>query len=262
MLKLLKANLYRIVKAKLFYITLAIVFALPLLMVLLYYAIGVASVALTSDETFKDLIGVNYLIGSAFSPTDNMGLVLIVFGSIFIANDFSHGTLRNKIIIGNTRTNVVLSHFVSTLIYLVVMIVFYALFLFFFGTLFLGYDKIDAEKLNYLFQWLVLGILTYVYIASLVTLGMMVTKNVALTIIFSFVLSFALQLIATAIIMIAPETLQNYLHLLPLYSENVIQQTHVAHSTIHFIEGVGSLVLFSAVNVVVAVLLFKKTDLK
>ena len=111
MLNLLKADLKRAVKDKLFFVLLIIagVFALttPLINRALFLLIDIEG-----EEGIEMLgleINAKTIFFSSFSPSNNFGLILPIMVAIILCKDFSQGTMRNKIICGNSRASIYFS---------------------------------------------------------------------------------------------------------------------------------------------------------
>ena len=109
---LLSANFTRLKKDKMFWIFTGFVVAHALLSVI------VANVNIDTfleyGNTFDDIY---------FGVAPTVGFFIPVFTSFFIGAEYSDGTLRNKIIVGNFRTNIYLSNLV-TIIMLFLMYMF------------------------------------------------------------------------------------------------------------------------------------------
>ena len=58
-----------------------------------------------------------------FMGTPVIGFAMAVFTSIFIGTEYSDGTMRNKVIVGNSRLSIYLSHFIITTLAAVIMLV-------------------------------------------------------------------------------------------------------------------------------------------
>lgn len=98
--KLLSAGFCRLTKSRVFwaFVILSVVFAL--------YIANTRYQELTvykSDPTLER---------SLFNIINFIGILMAVFTSIFIGTDYADGTIRNKLIVGHTRTMVYLSNFI------------------------------------------------------------------------------------------------------------------------------------------------------
>ena len=109
MRELLITDLRRIIKDKLFLVAciLGVVFAAstPLLYKGLSLLIGVDNELIGSFANAKSIFFSSFVLGS------NFGFVLPILLAIVLCKDFSHGTVRNKIICGKSRTKIFLAMF-------------------------------------------------------------------------------------------------------------------------------------------------------
>ena len=96
MLNLLKTDLKRVLKDKLFIILCIIAGVFSLITPLLYKGLYV----LMGGDDFLGMFSAKGLFFRSFVPGDNLGLIAPVLVAIALCKDFSHGTVRNKIISG------------------------------------------------------------------------------------------------------------------------------------------------------------------
>lgn len=106
--KLLYANFYKLKKSKIFWI-------------LLIFTIGFACYMCGSQylEMIKydaDIVVDKLLLN--FIPFT--GVIIAVFTSLFIGNEYSDGTIRNKILIGHNRSKIYLSNLITNIIVIIV----------------------------------------------------------------------------------------------------------------------------------------------
>lgn len=100
MRNLLSAGFVRLWRNKLFYLTAEAVFLLAVGIMLNFSRQALAD---TSDYTY-------YLEQHYFDAAVYMGIFFSAFLALFIGTEFSDGTIRNKLTVGHTRTNVYLSN--------------------------------------------------------------------------------------------------------------------------------------------------------
>ena len=152
--KLLNACIRRIFKIKTLYICLAVLIFMDVFDIVKEY------LTCESKETLPAPDG--YLL-SGF-----MMIVLLaaVFISSFLGSEHAFGTLRNKISVGYSRTEIYVSSFIAC--YLAVMIMFATVWIltFFLGTLLLGGFQFTANELliKLLVSFLAVTILTALYV--------------------------------------------------------------------------------------------------
>lgn len=97
MSKLLSANFYRMIKTKFFWISIiSVIAAAAFYPVLFHY----------TDMPASNCFGsINFFI-----------LLAMLFCAMFIGTDYSDGTIRNKIVLGHTKTSIYLANFITCLI--------------------------------------------------------------------------------------------------------------------------------------------------
>ncbi len=269
MISLLKADLYRILKSKLTYVALAVVSVLPVIMALLYYLLNHSmEVLLDPEQTEEVMLAAGMITGrtlltSVYSITQNAGLVIIVFGIIFISMDVSNGTLRNKVIVGHSRGSVYLSHFLATTIFNVVMMTINALVTLLCACTILKYGaKFSGEELKFLIQWIVAGTVMFIWIASLSNFFMLVLKNAALSIIFSIVIGMIIALATSLLSGFLDKSWGNALYLIPMMVSTLISQPDIKISLFQFLLNMLGYAVFIGLNTVLGIILFKKHDIK
>ena len=268
MISLLKADLYRILKSKLTYISLAVMLLFPIVMVLLYYFLDLILVSQMADAEAEamqitTLLSGRSLLSSVYSITQNAGLVVVVFGTIFISMDVSNGTLRNKITVGHSRSKIYLSHFLATSIYNVVMITAYALMTFLCACAILKYGKqIDAAEFKFLAQWLLAGTVMFIWIASLASFFMLVFKNVALSIIFTIVLGMFITIAASLASGLLEYSWGSVVYFIPTMVSTLLNSPGYDIKWLYFLYQMLSYTVLISLNCLLGIYLFKKHDIK
>lgn len=120
MSKLLQAGFLRIRKNHVFIGGLILSFVL---------IIGILIKQKIESEQYSSSIMCDYFL---FNGPILIGIILSVLCSLFIGTEYSDGTIRNKLIVGHTRTGIYFSNFVlcafaATLMYLVTLVTVFAL---------------------------------------------------------------------------------------------------------------------------------------
>lgn len=188
MRNLLVSDLKRVFKDKLFLVVciLGACFALftPLLYLVLFKIVGAADLAELIEMGF-DFTGKTMFFGS-FSLTNNFGLILPVFIIIIILKDFSHGTIRNKIICGHSRTNIFLSMFITTFITIFGCMLAQALLSLGFTMIFAPYQQAagSINDLWYFMESIVFLAIAFAFISALISCLCTLTKSTGLTVVF------------------------------------------------------------------------------
>lgn len=182
MIKLLRANLLRLVKSKTFIACLAIQAGLTLMITLNVYLVNLAEKRPVADMVF-DI--------TACSPYG--AALLAVMSSIFMGYDYHNGTIRNKLIIGYSRYEIYFANLITCAISalclnLSAMAVFYPVSL----PLLYGF----AGEPLHLFKIFSLGWLIMLVYASLYTAVAMTTKNTVAPLIITIASLFVFMMLA------------------------------------------------------------------
>lgn len=104
MSNLLSANFMRLSKNKLFWVELALMFGFGMLLVLSQYQQHVKY----GYEIALDSILLGYSLP--------IGVVMAVFSSLFLGTEYSHGTIRNKLVAGHSRIGIYFSSLITNIV--------------------------------------------------------------------------------------------------------------------------------------------------
>lgn len=203
MLKLLKTDLKRIIKDKLFFVVCIIGLVFSIITPLLY--VGIESLLFVEDESGKELFSSMFyakdLFFSSFNTTSNFGLILPILIAIILCKDFSYGTIRNKIISGNSRTNIFISMFLSGSITLIGVIFAHALLTMGISLLFFDYSStpFTLSSLGFLLLSILFEILAYLFIVAIICFLAVFMKNAGLCIVIYVAINLVLLIVSTII---------------------------------------------------------------
>ncbi len=181
MLNLLKCDLLRIIKDKLF-LAVCIVGGCFVLFINLFNHL-LFNVLLETGEVTAVFVSGQSLFYGAYAPGANFGLVVPILITIALCKDFTHGTVRNKIISGKSRLSVFLSMFLATTIIITGVMTVYA-----FLTLLVSlpfFEYYNAELLGPMAEGVfvnalitvLLYLLVYVFISAFVSFLCVVTRS-------------------------------------------------------------------------------------
>ena len=262
MSKLLRADFFRILKSKLTIISLALAAGLPIVVFGAMFGFDAFLQAIGGTE-LTDLGVARSLIGSSYSLSNNIGIVIPIFSAIFVCFDVSQGTLRNKLITGSSRIQVYLSHLITSIVYCVVIINIYFAFNFIYLCLFFGAGSLGTDAAIYMLQLFVCGTLTFVFIASIATFFSLALKSVAPAIIFTIILGIALSS-ATQLVVLLQSMNNNsseWTSLIPTFSLSLLSYVSKLSVT-QFVLGIASPIIFATVFTALGIYIFKTKDLK
>jgi ABC-type transport system involved in multi-copper enzyme maturation permease subunit len=197
----------RILKDKLFLVACIVggvfAFITPLMYQLIFSSLGGAEteemlmamgLSITAKSQFFD----------AFSLGNNFGLVLPVLISIIICKDFSQGTVRNKIIAGNTRTSIFISMLITCFCTVFGIILVHALLTMLVSLIFFQFqnDPFTAADFGNFMLSVAFEVILYIFVSALVCFLCAFTKNMGLAIV-SYVAVIMIMSIVTSILQIA-----------------------------------------------------------
>lgn len=199
MINLLKADFKRVLKDKLLLVVciLAVVFALitPLLYRLL---LGDTLADPALEAMGLSIVSAKSQFFGAFSLGNNLGLVIPIFLGIILCKDFSHGTVRNKIISGKSRTSVFFSMYIVCAVTMWVVALIHAFLTLGISLIFFDYQATEftSADLIYFFESLTFEFLVYLCVAAIVSFLCVAMKNVGLVIVVYVAIMFGLTMIA------------------------------------------------------------------
>ncbi len=118
MTKVLSANFMRLKKDKVFWISLAFMFAAGIFFPVMRYM------------DMKHTGTINPIDNAFLGCVLFIGIIMAVFCSLFIGTEYSDGTIRNKVIVGQNRNAIYLANFVTcAVVSLIMCIVFFVPYL-------------------------------------------------------------------------------------------------------------------------------------
>lgn len=199
MINLLKADFKRVLKDKLLLVVciLAVVFAFitPLLYRLL---LGDTLADPALEAMGLSIVSAKSQFFGAFSLGNNLGLVIPIFLGIILCKDFSHGTVRNKIISGKSRTSVFFSMYIVCAVAMWVVALIHAFLTLGISLIFFDYQATEftSADLIYFFESLTFEFLVYLCVAAIVSFLCVAMKNAGLVIVVYVAIMFGLTMIA------------------------------------------------------------------
>jgi len=185
MSKLLSSNFSRLWKNKIFWLCMG--------GMLVYAVVYMLS---AGQKTFSSLTGEVYTLEHYyFQFLLYVGFFFAVVSSMFLGTDYSDGTMRNKLIVGHTRTNVYLANLIVTFVAgLLIMCVWFIGALV--GVPALGFFTFTPVNLVGYFVFCILLVAAYSAINTFIA---MLSSNKTTTVLISLALAFGLLLCASMI---------------------------------------------------------------
>ena len=259
MKNLLKADYYKLYKSKMTYVLIIICALLSIFTLLLEVFLKFVIKELDADVPIS-IEGRSIMFGT-LSLTNNTGLLIIIFVGIFTLTDIKHGTIRNKILCGENRIKIYLSHLIvsSTMCLIASIISFLVLAIG--GIAIFGYGPVfnGDEALNFI-RCSVIGIVSYIFVASVSTFFALTTKSTPLTIILTLAIMLGLSIISAISFSLPTDKFKYLFYIVPTYATTIASQGYVSAEV--FTYGIISLIVFIAINTVLGIFLFRKIDVK
>lgn len=284
MLRLFKAFLFRLRRDLTFRITLFIGIGLAVFMTVLYLIME--NVLKSDDLDIKLLTGQSMLI-SSLSPAQNFGIAIPVNLISFTIIEFTHGTIRNKIIAGNSKGKIYASLFLSGLIFSLALIIIYSALCTLLGTIFGGFNPENAISLtsltsggakmsgSYVLRIVIVSLISYVSITSFAVLIATLTRQIggAIPIVIIGILFFYFAGTIIALMdelesmqgVITAMRIVNPLYALSEQSFLVNESTHESTQIMRddtFISAIVNNLVYTVLFFVLGWFIFKKRDVK
>ncbi len=268
MLNLLKIDIKRHFKDKLFLVCAIIGGALAIFSPLLY---KVLFSGLEMDELLGNLTSAKSLFFSAFSPSNNFGLVAPILVTIILCKDFSYGTIRNKIISGKSRVSIFLSMFITSTIVMSVLMLAHALITLLVSLLFFEYqsEPFAVSDIGYFILSVLFELLVYVLISAIISFFSVAMKNAGVSVVMYVAVNLLFSIIGSitmvAGMMVDPES-TSYKVLEFLNNANLFTSTLIGSGSSYEASQILAIliptVLGSGLLVFLGIYIFGKKDLK
>ena len=200
MTNLLKADFKRVLKDRLFLVVCIIAGAFAFITPMLYVAIF-SSFEGEMDEMLSMLgmsVSAKSMFFAAFALTDNLGLVLPILLSVILCKDFSHGTVRNKIIAGYSRRDIFLSMLTVCFTVLFGVLLAHAILTMLVSLIFFPFGE---GSFGYFLLSVLFELLVCLFVASLISFLCASTKSTGLAVVF-YVATTMIMSIVTAVLQI------------------------------------------------------------
>lgn len=274
MAKLMRAFFFKLKRDLTFRITLFVGIGLSIFLTFLYKMID-----LTVDTALM-CTGQNMLVTS-LSPAQNFGIAIPVNLISFTVLEFTQGTIRNKIIAGNSKTKIYLSLFLNGLIFSIILLVLYVGMCTALGSIFGGFDangRAGSALMQctpkYLIRLIILTLVCYISITAFAVFVAVLVRQIGgcIPIVIIIILACSLSSSFIPLATQGNETVTNILSIVnPLYGvcalalgplesgEGVIAMTM---TDLAFYGGISSNLFYAFIFNFFGILIFKKRDVK
>ena len=262
MRRLLKADFFALVKSKAALAVLIICIAVPIFTVLIYVGLGKIIEDMFKEIDSSTTFSARFIMFSNFSMTNNIGLIIPIFAGILAMADIRNGTIRNKVIIGQNRTKIYLSHLIVSTVFCVGMSLISFMVLCGGSLIFFKYGPAfnGAEAWNFA-KCLIIGLLCFAYVASLTTFFSLVSKSLPMTIIFTLLIMFIFSIFGTIYSALPNDDYKYFFYVIPSFASQIVVISNELSNELFFF-GLGSCLGFYVFNSILGLVLFKKLDLK
>lgn len=276
MRNLIRAFFFKLSKDWTFRITLFIGLGLAVFMTLLYFALDHF---LEMDAGKSVFCNGQSLFIASLSPAQNFGIAIPVNLITFTVMEFNHGTIRNKIIAGNSKGKIYLSLLLSGLTFTFILMTAYVGLSVGLASIFGGFDMegavasgISMAQMNLEFFWkmLVLAILAYALITFMAVFFASIFRSIGPCIPVVIIVIFAAYLSATILGPMAEvfdglETANKIIRVInPFYSlgYSEVDGAKLVVSNEAFLTEIINTIIYSALFITGGFLIFKKQDVK
>ncbi|MFA5693032.1 MAG: hypothetical protein WC907_05385 [Acholeplasmataceae bacterium] len=163
---ILKAEYKKFFKSVSFKVIIGLLLFFPLFMAITYKVLE--SVAALEDvPIYGNVFNSLGSFMTSFNPVDNFGLIILIIILFIITNDFTSGTIRNKIIGGYSKNEIYLSSFIFSISIVFVVTTIYAFLTYFLVGISLGFGN---EKLIDLLKYYVTTITSVIVVYSFINI--------------------------------------------------------------------------------------------
>lgn len=228
MSSLIKYDFLRVIKDKLFLATVIVCLSIAIVFPIFFFVIDCITKAVDGGSSgFYISTPVNLV--TYFSPA---GFIILLFLSIIVHKDCGQGTIRNKLIIGKTRTNIFVSNSIVTITVFVGLYVATAMITAFISFMLFGVVHGYAWALETHAVYLILNfliiLLTWVCIATIINLFAFCLDKTAIGIVI-------VMTVGTGLGVILPVIIQAIIQNMSKSPE----QLHNAYEVYYYFEGIN-----------------------
>ena len=276
--RLFKAFIFKVRRDATFRITLIVGAGIAVFLTILY---------LILENAMKDqLNGAKLLTGptmllNSFSPVQNFGIAIPVNLISFTCLEFTQGTIRNKIIAGNSKFKIYASLYLSGLVFAFALIIVYAAICTGLGSIFGGFDLSKPISMMtgepgfidgiFILKYLLIVVVAYISVVSFAIFVATAFRNIGpcipIVMIVLMICYISVSIIAALPDFVGVSGVKTALKIInPLYAlaggaeSNDTQQMFIANDTL--IAGLISNLVYAGAFFAAGSLLFKKRDVK
>lgn len=248
MIDLLSATLPRAFKTKRFIFSILIMISIPSL--IMYVA-----ASMDDDKLHMDSF--------PFFMNTSLPMIIAITGGLFISKDYTDNTIRNKIIVGHSRTSIYMANWITSVIMTLALFAVYQLFIFAVGGSIFGFS--DVYELDYFFKELLLTLCPLITFTSITVFICMTVKGTSGTVL-SFMFYYVLMMFDAFSVFITNEDLLHFIYNCLLTSQLEELQSSVYEGmasdyTNFTLYPISSLIVI-LISTIGGIAIFRKTDIK
>ena len=247
MIELLSATLPRAFKTKRFIFSILIMIFIPSF--IMYLSASLA------DKLYMDSF--------PFFMNTFLPMIIAITGGLFISKDYTNNTIRNKIIVGHSRTSVYMANWITSVIMTLVLFAVYLLFIFAVGGSIFGFS--DAFEIDFFFQELFLTLCPLITFTSITVFICMTMKGTSGTVL-SFMFYYALMMFEAFSIFITNEDLLHFINncLLSSQLEEITSSVYedMVDDYVNFALYPISSLIVTLLSTLGGIAILRKTDIK
>lgn len=195
--KLLKANFYKLTKEKSIYVLAGLSILISIVAIIIYKVIGSISM---EGLIVTELGNGETLFLSGIQLSQNAGMLMALGIVMYVGKEFSQNTIRNKIIVGYSKTSIYLSNFIMSVVVSAILYIVYELVVVCIGIPVFGWGKtfVFAEFIRQLIN----SLLILVTVSAVVNMITMLSRNLVTAILISVLGIIIIPAILSAINMV------------------------------------------------------------
>ena len=248
MSNLLAEGFRRLFKGKRFYIVLAVI-------------VGVAAFILALvkilSNAFDDSEGL-HADGMMFMMTGTMPLLISIAAGLLIVQDFRNNTIRNKIIVGHSRTNIYIANLIVSVFVAVVYQLAFWITVIVLGGILMGFESFPSREM---FVNMLIALLIQITFTCVIVFLCTSMKNIGGFVI-SLTMHYIVSMMSMFLLFIKNEDVQDFItDIVPSYQVNLIEYGYTDIPDHLPVILIADLIII-AVSTIGGIIIFNKSDIK
>ena len=207
MINLIKCELYRFFRSKQCLVLCILAGSFAIIVALLEFVLKTELAKLADiygGEISMDFSAFGRMC-SSLSAGALFGILLPILASIILSSDFRNGTVRTKIICGIPKSKIYLADYIASLIFMTILMFGYGILSLLFSLIFfqpIPAGVVVGEYVGNIFLNILFAVISYIFVASVLLMIVMVFRTQGLSIIMYIVLVYGLQFVSGILVTI------------------------------------------------------------